>query len=125
MPVAEAIVLWEPIGESPVRSGSPKEVTFSDFVFLQCQQAGLSLGETPNTATGKYEVSFPIAQCSIEVPAMLKRKAEGNLTPEEERLLEAVPVASRLRGHLKSPAFGISSWKHQRYANHDRSVNHT
>jgi len=66
------------------------EVSFSDFAFLQYQQAKLSLGEIPNPATGKYEVILPLAQYSIEVLTMLKEKTKGNLTSDEERLVENV-----------------------------------
>lgn len=76
-------------GQNQNREGR-KEVSFADFVFLQYQQGRLSLGMFPNPQTGKFEESLPLAEYSIEVLSMLKRKTSGNLDEQELRLLEQV-----------------------------------
>lgn len=72
------------------REGEAGGMTFADFAFLQYQQARFSLGEFPHPTTGKYEVNLPLAQYSIDLLAMLKEKTRGNLTAEEDRLLDNI-----------------------------------
>ena len=74
----------------------PTKVTFSDFVFLQYQQARFSLGMFPNPQTGKYEENLLLAQYAIDVLCLLKEKTRGNLEAMEEKLLENVLHELRL-----------------------------
>lgn len=68
-------------------NSEPSEVTFVDFVFLQYQQALLSLGQFPNPMTGKYDENLPVARYTIDTLAMLEEKTKGNLEENEEKLL--------------------------------------
>ena len=70
--------------------GGMPEVDFSHFVFMQYQQAKMTLGEIPNPMTGESEVNLPMAQYTIDVMAMLESKTKGNLTEEEEKLIGAL-----------------------------------
>jgi len=68
----------------------PRTVSFSDFVFLQSQQALLSMGQFPNPMTGKYEENLYVAQYVIDILSMLREKTKGNLNENETKLLENV-----------------------------------
>lgn len=61
---------------------------FHDFVLLQAQNAGLFLGQIPNPATGEKTVNLRAAKSVIDSLGMLKAKTAGNLTENEEKLLE-------------------------------------
>ncbi|MFC7338563.1 DUF1844 domain-containing protein [Haloferula chungangensis] len=61
---------------------------FNDFVLLQAQNAGFFLGQLPNPATGEKQVNLRAAKSVIDSLEMLEIKTEGNLTTEEERLLQ-------------------------------------
>lgn len=60
---------------------------FSDFIFLQAQNAGLFLGQLPNPATGKCSVNLKAAKTVLDSLEMLSVKTQGNLTPQENTLL--------------------------------------
>jgi hypothetical protein len=74
----------------------PRKVSFADFIFLQYQQGRFSLGQFPNPETGKYEENLSLAQYSIGVLSMLKEKTQGNVTEQEEKLLENILHELRL-----------------------------
>lgn len=60
---------------------------FSDFIFLQAQNAGLFLGQLPNPATGKCSVNLKAAKTIVDSLEMLVVKTNGNLTDQEQSLL--------------------------------------
>ncbi len=62
---------------------------FADFVILQAQSAGMFLGQIPNPASGKPEVSIKAARSVLDSLEMLENKTAGNRTPEEDKLLQA------------------------------------
>ena len=61
---------------------------FIDFVILQAQNAGLFLGQLPNPATGETRVQLRAARSVIDSLEMLQTKTSGNLTAQEEKLLQ-------------------------------------
>ena len=68
---------------------------FSEFLILQAQNAGLFLGLIPNPHTGQKQVSLRAAKSVIDSLEMLVAKTQGNLTPQEAKLLSA--AVSNLR----------------------------
>ena len=69
---------------------SPTEADprFNDFILLQAQNAGLFLAQIPNPSTGEKSVNLRAAKSVIDSLGMLKNKTSGNLTENEEKLLE-------------------------------------
>jgi hypothetical protein len=67
---------------------TPPEVDFKFFATTLAIQASMALGQIPNPASNKAEVDLGQARFLIDTLGMLKEKTKGNLTPEEERLLE-------------------------------------
>ncbi len=61
---------------------------FSDFIFLQAQNAGLFLGQIPHPATGQTQVNLPAAESILNALDMLSEKTKGNLNEPETRLLD-------------------------------------
>jgi hypothetical protein len=60
---------------------------FSEFLFLQAQNAGMFLGQIPNPVTGQNQVNLRAAKSVLDSLEMLENKTRGNLTEIEEKLL--------------------------------------
>jgi hypothetical protein len=64
--------------------------TFAFFVSTLSTQALLALGHLQDPAQGDAERDLEQARYLIDVLQMLEEKTRGNLTPEEQRMLENV-----------------------------------
>ncbi len=73
------------------------EIDFSSFIFSLSTSALLHLGEVPDPTTKKREKNLPLAKQTIDILGMLKEKTKGNLTPEEEKLIENILTDLRWR----------------------------
>ncbi|MBP1716907.1 MAG: hypothetical protein H6Q43_345 [Deltaproteobacteria bacterium] len=107
-PVAEAAKTETPEGEggkgprdqretSPPEGVSLPEINFSSFVFSLSTSALLHLGEVADPITGKIEKDLPLAKQTIDILGMLQEKTRGNLTADEEKLLENLLADLRWR----------------------------
>jgi len=65
------------------------EVTFSNFVFSLTTQALIQLGEIQDPESKKGLKNLPFAKQTIDLIGMLKDKTSGNLTKEEEALIDS------------------------------------
>ncbi len=61
---------------------------FSTFVLSLSSSALTHLGEVPNPGSGEHQTNMALAKQTIDLMAILEKKTQGNLTPEEERLLK-------------------------------------
>ncbi len=57
----------------------------------------LGIGLVPDPATNKTTVNLELARHNIEFLTMLQEKTKGNLTAEEQRLLEDILYDLRLK----------------------------
>ncbi len=73
------------------------EVNFSTFVFGLSSTAFYHLGEIPDPQTGQKRQDIALAKHTIDTLGMLKEKTKGNLTSEEEKLLDSILTELRLR----------------------------
>jgi len=73
------------------------EVTFSNFVFSLTTQALIQLGEIQDPESKKALKSLPLAKQTIDLIAMLREKTSGNLTKEEEALIDSALYDLRMR----------------------------
>jgi len=64
------------------------EVTFSNFVFSLTSQALIQLGEIQDPESRKSLKNLPFAKQTIDLIGMLRDKTKGNLTKEEEALID-------------------------------------
>lgn len=73
------------------------EIDFSSFIFSLSTSALLHLGEVPDPTTQRREKNLPLAKQTIDILGMLKEKTKGNLTPDEEKLMENMLTDLRWR----------------------------
>jgi len=85
-----------PQGETPP-SGDVEGVNLASFLISLGTQAFMHLGEIPNPMTQKREKDITAAKQMIDLLGMLQAKTKGNLTGEEERLLQQLLFDLRLR----------------------------
>ena len=64
------------------------EVTFSNFIFSLTTQALIQLGEIQDPESKKSLKNLPFAKQTIDLIGILKDKTRGNLTKEEEALID-------------------------------------
>lgn len=70
--------------------GADDPASFINFMMTLASQAAASLGAAPNPATGQRSVDLETGKYWIDVLAMLNEKTNGNLHPQEAKLLEGL-----------------------------------
>jgi hypothetical protein len=70
--------------------GGDDPASFVNFLTTLATNAAASLGAMPHPATGQRTVDLETGKFWIDVLAMLREKTEGNLHPQESRLLEGL-----------------------------------
>jgi hypothetical protein len=73
------------------------EVNFNSLIFSLSSSALLNIGEIADPHTGEKKADLPLAKHAIDTIAMLKEKTKGNLTEEEQRLMDSVLTDLRWR----------------------------
>ncbi len=73
------------------------EITFSNFVFSLTTQALIQLGEIQDPESKEPIKSLPLAKQTIDLIGMLQEKTRGNLTKEEEALINNALYDLRMR----------------------------
>ena len=73
------------------------EVNFNSLVFSLSSSALLNIGEIADPQTGEKKTDLPLAKHAIDTIAMLKEKTKGNLTEEEQKLMDSVLTDLRWR----------------------------
>ena len=73
------------------------EFGFSTFILSLSTSALVHLGELPDPLSSAKEVNLQLAKQTISIIEMLKEKTKGNLTKEEESLLDSVLYDVRLK----------------------------
>jgi len=86
-----------PEEEVPDKEGPLPEITFNSFVFSLSTSALIQLGEIKDPVTKQISKNFVLAKHTIDLIAMLKEKTKGNLTIDEERLIETILYDLRMR----------------------------
>ncbi len=74
----------------------PEGVDFTMLVNAMAQPALLFLGEIPHPATGQPTVDLEQAKIQIDMLGLLGVKCRGNLTAQEEKLLDRVLYQLRM-----------------------------
>jgi len=64
------------------------EINFSSFLLSLSSSTLLHLGEIADPQSGEKKKDLALAKQSIDIIGLLKDKTRGNLTQEEEKLLE-------------------------------------
>jgi hypothetical protein len=85
----------ERASEGPIPELS--EINFSSFILSLSTSALMHLGEVPDPQTQKPDKDLPLAKQTIDMLGMLKEKTRGNLTPDEEKLVDYLLTDLRWR----------------------------
>lgn len=73
------------------------EVNFSSFILSLSSSTLLHLGEIADPQSGEKKKDMALAKQSIDIISLLKDKTKGNLTQEEEKLLDHLLYDLRMR----------------------------
>jgi hypothetical protein len=74
----------------------PEGVDFTMLVNAMAQPALLFMGEIPHPSTGQPEVNLEQARIQVDMLDLLRVKCRGNLTAQEEGLLDRVLYELRM-----------------------------
>lgn len=72
-------------------------IDFATFVLSLSHSAYMHLGDAPNPTDGRVEQNLTMARQTIDLLGLLELKTQGNLTGDEERVLEQALYELRLR----------------------------
>lgn len=70
--------------------GAEDAASFINFLSTLATNAAAALGAVPHPATGKRSLDLETGKYWLDVLGMLKEKTEGNLHPQETRLLDGL-----------------------------------
>jgi hypothetical protein len=87
-----------PAGEAPGQEASSRPpIDFPSYLLSYYTQGLVLLGEVPNPYTNKKEEDVEAARHTIDILTMLEAKTKGNLSIEEQQLLESVLYELRMK----------------------------
>ncbi|HNY65710.1 MAG TPA: DUF1844 domain-containing protein [Deltaproteobacteria bacterium] len=87
-------------GERP-QDPSPRQeaegaIDFSTLIMSFASAAMISMGSMPDPVTGQIVKDLALAKQNIDIISLLKEKTRGNLTGEEDALLEGILYELRM-----------------------------
>lgn len=65
-------------------------IDFSTFILSLASAAMIGLGLAPRPDTGKTSVDLEMARQNIDLLELMQQKTKGNLTADEEKMLDRV-----------------------------------
>ncbi len=84
-------------GEASAKEEVLPDIDFNSFIFSVSTSALIQLGEIEDPFTQKPAKNLPLAKQTIDLIGMLKEKTKGNLTPQEEKVIENILYDLRMR----------------------------
>ena len=95
---AEASAAYEKAASSqPSPDLGPHDITFASFIVGLSTEALALLGEMPHPATGERIQDLGGAQQIIDIIGILRDKTRGNLSRDEDSLLDAILFDLRMK----------------------------
>jgi hypothetical protein len=79
------------------KQGVPPKIDFPTFCLSLASSAQVALGLVDNPVTQKKEKMLPAAQQTIDILVMMHEKTKGNLTGDEDKLLEELLYTLRMQ----------------------------
>ncbi len=73
------------------------KMDFSNFVLSLNASAIMHLGDIPDPNTKERNVNLPAAKHTVDILEILQDKTKGNLTDEEQKLIDDVLFSLRMR----------------------------
>ena len=87
-----------PPGETePVEETALPEISFLNLILSLSTSVLIQLGEIQDPMTQQTEKNLPLAKQTIDLISLLQQKTKGNLSNEEEKLMESVLYDLRMR----------------------------
>ena len=83
--------------KEPEEQGPLPEVNFVTFILSLSTSALIQLAEIEDPAMKQPVKNLPLAKQTIDLIGMLKEKTKGNLTPDEDKLMENILFDLRMR----------------------------
>jgi len=83
--------------ETSSQKGPLPEIDFNSFIFSLSTSVLIQLGEIEDPFTQKLVKNLPLAKQTIDLIGMLKEKTKGNLSPEEDKVIDYVLYDLRMR----------------------------
>jgi len=84
-------------GDSPDKPKNQPPINFSTFVLSLSSSAAMSLGGYQDPVSGHIPKNLEIAKQSIDILGIIQEKTRGNLTEDEEKLLDSALYELRMR----------------------------
>jgi hypothetical protein len=84
-----------------------ERIDFPSYVLSYYTQGLVLLGEVPNPYTHKTEADPEAARHTVDILTLLQEKTRGNLTKEEDQLLESVLYELRLKYMAKTKRINL------------------
>jgi hypothetical protein len=101
VPAGEAAAAAE--GKAPEDEARQRPpIDFPSYLLSYYTQGLVLLGEVPNPYTNKKEEDVEAARHTVDILSMLEEKTKGNLTKEEQQLLESVLYELRMKFMAKT-----------------------
>jgi hypothetical protein len=73
------------------------EMNFINFILSLSTSAMMHFGDIPDPVTNEKKKNIALAKQTIDILGMLKDKTKGNLTKEEENVIDELLYNLRLR----------------------------
>ncbi len=73
------------------------EINFANFIFSLSTSALIQLGEIPDPVSKESSKNLPLAKQTIDILGLLQEKTKGNLTADEETLIQNILYDLRMR----------------------------
>jgi len=83
--------------DAPKADASLPQISFSSLIFSLSTSALIQLGEIQDPISQQLNKNLPLAKQTIDLIGMLREKTKGNLTSEEQMLLENILYDLRMR----------------------------
>ena len=95
--VKEGVGIEEPPKNDMQQEIPLPEINFINLIFSLSTQAIIQLGEIQDPVTEQLAKNLPLAKQTIDLIGMLKEKTQGNLTSDEEKVIENLLYDLRMR----------------------------
>ena len=95
--VKEGVGIGEPPKNDMKQDVPLPEISFINLIFSLSTSALIQLGEIQDPVTQQLAKNLPLAKQTIDLIGMLKEKTKGNLTSDEEKVLENLLYDLRMR----------------------------
>lgn len=79
------------------KDAGPQDIDFSTLVFSLATGALIQMGLAPDPMTKKVSKNLGLAKQNIDILGILQAKTKGNLSPDEDKMLESLLTEVRLK----------------------------